>query len=528
MYFNHAFRKSFLPATPGNTLSLTNATPQALTAGQIGIYSASWSILSTATESITPFYIVMGSYFNSDKISPALGGYKESVKSKLVNPKYISRVIRINANAPRQMVIQVPVTCGLACDTTYRLRVDVKGSPALRFLSHNMYRTLDAYTGCCNTTDPTLQKDPVPSLLQWADEINQSPIFNTMVQARVYKIATTLPATSAVTATTSQTTIPMTTTTGVLVGQKVVGTGIPANAFVTTVTASTSIVIKYPVQQVAPTIASNVSMKFYSDLYSGDVDTYGYPATAAGGSITTPTYIPGTGTQTGVGGSAVVSPGIATGANISTTTGGALIYTPLADAASFTVDAHIELTGAYIETSFGTCTFTPTDKYDLEPLLMYTSMVDESGDPCAVSCFTTSNSNTGTNTAANLATIVQAPVQALGYGETVLRDLILSGRYLQNAYPDSSRVESLRMREIEADPMLNAVTRTALYDQILILHSVPRFNNPTSTFDNDQYLLVYNVPTGATATALTNFVVRSANLAQGGSVTSGILSLETY
>jgi hypothetical protein len=155
-------------------------------------------------------------------------------------------------------------------------------------------------------------------------------------------------------------------------------------------------------------------------------------------------------------------------------------------------------------------------------------MVDESGDPCAVSCFTTSNSNTGTNTAANLATIVQAPVQALGYGETVLRDLILSGRYLQNAYPDSSRVESLRMREIEADPMLNAVTRTALYDQILILHSVPRFNNPTSTFDNDQYLLVYNVPTGATATALTNFVVRSANLAQGGSVTSGILSLETY
>jgi hypothetical protein len=84
------------------------------------------------------------------------------------------------------------------------------------------------------------------------------------------------------------------------------------------------------------------------------------------------------------------------------------------------------------------------------------------------------------------------------------------------------------MREIEADPQISAVTRTALYDQILILHSVPRFNNPTGTFDNDQYLLVYNVPTGSTTTALTNFVVRSANLAQGGSVTAGILSLETY
>lgn len=519
MYFNHAFRKSFLPATPGSTLSLTNATPQALTAGQIGVYSASWSILSTATESITPFYIVMGSYFNSDKISPALGGYKESVKSKLINPKYISRVIKLSAKSPVQNVIQVPVTCGLACDTTFRLRVDVKGSPALRFLSHNMYRTLDAYTGCCSTTDPTFQKDPVPTLLAWADQINLSPIFNTMVQARVYKLVTTLSATGAVTATTSQTTIPMTTTTGVLVGQKVVGTGIPANSFVTTVTGSTSIVIKYPVQQVAPTIGAAVSMKFYSDLYSGAIDT-----PQAG----TATVIPGTGTQTGVGGSAVITPGIATGATISTTTGGALIYTALADAATFSVDAHIELTGAYVETSFGTCTFTPTDKYDLEPLLMYTSLVDESGDPCAVNCFTTSNSNTGVNTAANLATIIQAPVQAFGYGETVLRDLILSGRYLQNAYPDSSRVESLRMREIEADPMLNAVTRTSLYDQILILHSVPRFNNPTGTFDNDQYLLVYNVPTGATTTALTNFVVRSANLAQGGSVSAGILSLETY
>jgi hypothetical protein len=52
-----------------------------------------------------------------------------------------------------------------------------------------MYRTLDSYTGCCSTVDPTLVKDPVATLLAWADQINQSPIFNTMVQARVYKLA---------------------------------------------------------------------------------------------------------------------------------------------------------------------------------------------------------------------------------------------------------------------------------------------------------------------------------------------------
>ena len=182
------------------------------------------------------------------------------------------------------------------------------------------------------------------------------------------------------------------------------------------------------------------------------------------------------------------------------------------------------MSGAYIETKFGDCTFTPTDKYDLEPLLIYTSLTDESGDPCAVNCFTTSNSNTGTNTAANLATIIQAPIQASGVGETVLRNLILSGRYLQNAYPDSSRVESLRMREIEADPMYTAISRTSLYDQVLILHSVPRFNNPSGTFDNDQYLLAVNVPTGTTTTAFTNFLVASANAAQG----SGTIVLEQY
>jgi hypothetical protein len=35
------------------------------------------------------------------------------------------------------------------CGETYSLRVDVKGSPAMRFLNHNAYATVDAYTGCC-------------------------------------------------------------------------------------------------------------------------------------------------------------------------------------------------------------------------------------------------------------------------------------------------------------------------------------------------------------------------------------------
>jgi hypothetical protein len=102
--------------------------------------------------------------------------------------------------------------------------------------------------------------------------------------------------------------------------------------------------------------------------------------------------------------------------------------------------------------------------------------------------------------------------------------MILDGRYLQNAYPDSTRVDSLRMREIEADPALATINRNGLYDQVLILHSVPRFNNPTGTFDNDQYLLKIHVPAGTTTTALTNYIIASAALAQG----SGAITLETY
>lgn len=494
-----AFGSSVPVASTGSTA--------ALTAGQIGFFTPDGTALQAASNK--PFIVAGGSYFKQDKIGPVHGGYKESWKSKMINPKYISRVIKVNANVPRQMVVQVPVTCGLACDTTYRLRVDVKGSPALRFLSHNMYRVLDAYTGCCDATNPTLQKDPVVTLLNWKDQINNSPIFNTMVQARVYKLAYSAAAASGTSSITTTSAViantAFTTGNGVAIGQKAVGTGIPANSFVTAITSGTSVTITFPTQQTAPTITTP-SVKFYNDLYSGAIGT---PQSGAA------TVIPGTGTESGVGGSAVISTGVATNDTIGAIgTGGAALYdmNP-AGAASFSVDAHIELTAAYIETKFGNCTFTPTDKYDLEPLLMYTSIVDETGDPCSAFCFTTTHSNTGTNTSANDNTVVQSPLQAFGVGETVLRDLILSNRYLQNAYPDSGRVESLRMREIEVDPMLDSVTRTALYDQVMVLHSVPRFSNPTGTFDNDQYLLVFYVPTGTSTTALTNYLVAAAGAA---------------
>jgi hypothetical protein len=166
---------------------------------------------------------------------------------------------------------------------------------------------------------------------------------------------------------------------------------------------------------------------------------------------------------------------------------------------------------AYVDTRFQYCTFTPTDFYELQPLNMLFSLTDESGDPCNVQCFEVSGqyAANGTIPKPYVPGDTQPGAQAQGLGETVLRELILAGRYRQEAYPDSSRVESLRMREIEANPVLAAVNRQGFYNSVNILHSVPRFNNPTGTFDNDQYLLTMYFEDGISANT---FVTQLASI----------------
>ena len=502
MYFPHSFRKSFLVSS--GTLASGVGT-NALTAGQLGMYaptSATNSTLATVAASVSPFYVIQGSYFAADKIG-SHGGYKESIKSKLVNPKFISRVIRVVAKSAVNQVMRVTTNgVGLTADETYRLRLDIKGSPALRFLNHQLYRTLDHWAGCADTTNPALKKDPVMALLSWKDQINSYPIFDQMVKARVYAAAGAAAAAASVAS--------ITTTSAAItwasipayaaIGQKVSGTGIPANAFITNIVSNTA-TVTYPVQAVAPTIGGTVSVSFWNDLYTE----------AVSGSV----FIPGT--------SVVSDAAVAASGN------GAIVYTAAANAASFTYangKPHIEFTLGFVETSFAACTFTPTDKYELEPLVAYAAVVDESGEPCIVANFDT---NTAAVSASNPylsshGVEVQAPVQASGSGETLLRELILDGRYLQNAYPDSSRVDSLRMREIESDPALAQVSRSGLYEKVLVLHNVPRWSNPTGTFDNDQYLLVFNVPNGTSTSAISSYFVNAANAAQG----ANTIALETY
>jgi hypothetical protein len=212
-YFNHAFRKTLVassvngPISPLNGVQLGTSTANTLAAGQI-------TFINPDTFQVTPFItnltcceviIAAGSLMQKDKIGPFHGGYLESNKTKTIKAKYTNRVYAIPANVAQNYILHAGITpwtivpanapnsskpgetagtcCKqFLCGETYYLRVDVKGSPALRLLDHNSYLTLEAYTGCCadDAIAPT-PVDPRRVFIQWAQQVRNSKLMNQFV-----------------------------------------------------------------------------------------------------------------------------------------------------------------------------------------------------------------------------------------------------------------------------------------------------------------------------------------------------------
>ena len=494
-YFNHAFKKSFLATGPtqiafpvtfpdGSTVSANtsegylnvlgvptyglnqlsaSAATTATTDGYIGWFNPKTNLsVEINGEEFTPccnLYLAGSAIYSNDKIGPLTGGYQETNKSKMVNPKYVSRFYSVEPCEPQNNVIHVGSTywtagggaltetllaggtgygvsltgvvttvtggtgtgmivsynttagqvvnaitiiapgkgytaldvvtlvggnadatttintvtaahaqegCGISpecckeylCGETYSLRLDVKGSPALRFLNHNAYATIDAYTGCCapDAIAPTAV-DSTEVMILWANGIVNNPIISPFIQ---------------------------------------------------------------PVVQ---TEAGDI-------LYApGTSATF----LAANGAITWDNY---------------VSPG------------------HVVDAC-----AGLILNGAYVDTKFGDCTFQLSDFYEKEPVKLYASEVDLNGDPCL---FTT------------LCVVTECQgLQVQGLGETVVRDLTMSESYRQNFL-----ATDFRIREItQGNQIISSVDRSELYYRYMLQHNVPRNYNPSGTFDADQYML---------------------------------------
>ena len=423
-YFNHAFCKTLLStaADPGTGPGASGAATTTIQPATVEVVNpTTWQTDYVASlAGGKNIVLAMGSIMSQDKIGPFHGGYQTTSKTKMINPKYVQSVYQVNCCEAKTNIIAVgeydpdvlpteSVCCRtFECDETYYLRIDLKGSPALRYLNHNMYYVASAYTGCCPDDDPTATVSSGVVMAGWIDDIIHTPTFFGLYEQW---------------------------------DQRMINIGL-------------------------------------TEICDGDATLY----------LPDAPYFEETGK-----GLVLSAAGTAFVNSLGDIDGPALTYDTVAALSTFDpADSDpdccygLVIEPAAIETKFDNCTFETSDKYEIEPLIGQVSMVDETGDPCEFEGVCLHDGITpGANGGAILPALRTA-IQVQGSGEQVLRDFILSQSYEQNFVANND----LRIREITlGDDIVNAVDRDALYSSVYILHSVPRFNNPTGVFDNDQYLI---------------------------------------
>ena len=500
-YFNHAFEKAFLGTgatrssvtvtlLDGTTVStstnlgyvttdgvptyglnqlkanaaLTNSSTET---GYIGIFDPKTNLTITP-EDCCNVYLAGSAIFANDKIGPLAGGYLETNKSKMINPKYVSRYYTVAPCEPQNNVIHV--------GSTYW----TNGGGIL---------TVNGTIGGTNTLYATSATGVVAEPVTTTGTGQGLVIsYNTTAGGKVAANSVTV----------------INPGKGYAVGDTVTipyANGTAGNAIVTIVTVTASHA------QTGCGISPDCCKEYLcGETYSLRLDIKGSPAmrfldhnayyTADAytgccpeGAIA-PVAVDSTNVMilwaSAITNSPIVSPFVQV---VVQAEDGTLWYAPgtsatfLAANGADTWDNYVSpghtdgecagliLNGAYVDTKFGDCTFQVSDFYEKEPVRLYASEVDLTGDPCT---FTT------------LCVVTECQgLQVQGLGETILRDLKLSESYRQNFM-----ATDFRIREItQGNQIVNAIDRNELYYRYAILHSVPRFNNPSGTFDNDQYLL---------------------------------------
>lgn len=207
---NTNLTNGFITAASIPTSSLKNTSATASLnygLGSFGLFDPTTFLSKSAAQATNccPLILAGASVFSQDKIGPFHGGYKESVKSKPMRPKNIKRFVRIDTCQPQAQILHLGTTkytkslsptrsdCAYTfyCGETYTLNIEVKGAPALRFLNHQAYRSIDAYTGCCPAGSPTTIVDSTLVMIAWADAIVKDPILQNFIDPIVYTEAGT-------------------------------------------------------------------------------------------------------------------------------------------------------------------------------------------------------------------------------------------------------------------------------------------------------------------------------------------------
>jgi len=552
-YFNHAFNKTFVVGSVAGAGVATSA----LAAGQLGLVNGNaWSTVAAAGGiPVIPegalAYLVQGSFYTKDTIgnNPGHGGYKESVKSKGINPRFLTELWEGNCSVASKATAKLCLASDCApCGKTQFLRIDVKGSPALRFLNHNAYAIADSGGICCvdgqEFLDPALvlgtmvemaignglakssikhvAGDPLITPFVAEGDPDGVKTFTALAAAGVgtgYAVSATALATTAVSP-------------GLGAGLTVKVDSITAAAVTYTLTAGGTGYTNGAQTNVATTSAG-----------AGSGATVNY--TGSGAAVTSPTLGNSGGSGYVVGEVLTVSGGGGNGkmtvASIAAT-GAIKSVTILNEGAGYVVgddvtviagnsDAVLDVAsvsaGSVEVTTTTAAGVVTTEYYSIAQAVgkaasgNYVPSTDPNGSTKVSACVTLQGAyvdtvfgncsfDTRDHYNAEPVEIILSSLDETGnpcndcgvasrtpgsmqqtQGEEVIRELIMSERYRQSPF-NSGNADSSRIREIEmSDEILAAVDRTATYRAYYLKHSVPRFNNPTGVFDNDQY--VYKV-----------------------------------
>jgi hypothetical protein len=487
-HFNSAFRKSFLGTKVTQTTSAgvrksvnegflteagvhsrylsSTAAPYGLGVGTFGFFNKDTylSVVAGGPEvtAAAPLVLASSAIFPKDKIGPFHGGYNESNKSKVINPRYISKFVKMTAAAPEQAIVHVG-------NTNYVTGISIltPGSNLTNGTGLNLVTTGGSGTGL--TIDITVAGNIVTAV----------SISN---RGKGYKVGDTItytpgngnPATFTLTATCNFNFMCGETYNLAveLFGAPVLkllnhkayktyaaNTGCCTTAGVTNVD-STLVMIDWAKQIVNDPIVNSFVRPIVYDQLGAPLFATAEEAVAAGFAATR-----------------VWDDYVSTGYVAGKTAG-------------------IRLVGAYVETLYGNCSFQYEDGFEKEIVNMTVSLTDLTGNPCEFKGL--------------CVTVESKGYQGQGFGESVLRDIIFDESYLQNQFHADQRLREINQGDqyLGITTTVGGVTkniRNSTFTRYVILHTTPRTNNPSSVYDNDQYALNIYVP-AATATAFETFM----------------------
>lgn len=505
-YFNHAFQKAFLatgqtltgqtitkpdgttitavhtnygyldtanvPTYGLNQLSATGITANGnFFSGYVGWFTpdTNVSVAVGGSTNCCPLYLAASTIYCKDKISPFLGGYQETNKSKVVNPKYVNTIYDVDPCPPSNNVVHVGSTYWTAGGAVLTVNSTITGT-----------NTLYATSATDVVASPVTTTGTGSGMVISYDTTAGGKVTNGSIviinPGKGYAVGDTV-------------TIPY-------------SSGAPGNAIVTIATVS----VAHTDPKTGSGGAACCKQFLCGETYYLRLDVKGSPALrfldhnayyiaeAYTGCCPTgaiaPTPVDSTEVMILWANALLRSPIVSPFIQIAVQDeNGVIWYAPGTNATflaahgantwdNYTSTGHttgkcagLIINGAYVDTRFGNCTFQISDFYEKQPVNLYPSEVDLNGDPCTFTGICVVNECLGS--------------QAMGLGETVLREVILSESYRQNFFSSDFRIREIT----QGNQIVNAINRQALYYKVNILHSVPRFNNPSGTFDNDQYLL---------------------------------------